>query len=325
MPGRCGAGRHGDGETYRKAQRSAHRDTLWSWCQCNRGRTEAPTAHGTLGEPAAAPRSRSDARRESATPAVQPLATQAASGTTTQASQPVDTGNPSHNDTQLFIAMDTACRPGGTSCRSASLSAVDAARAQEGLGAMAWPTAFWNLPDREQLLIAVNEERTSRKLPPVRGLTAQLDVRTQQAAVLGADPTYKGNADWSGIWAQADNALFADFLWIYEDGYSTTPQFGENLDCRPGDTAGCWGHRKAILYRWPDRRSWQLAMGASCIVPTTAPSLPCAAIFVDRPGAIRTNSLGGEPGRSGRGTPTSRTARSSRSCLRWTAARLHPQ
>jgi hypothetical protein len=217
-------------------------------------------------------------------PAMQPIATQAAIAYATPASNSVDLGNPSHNDTQLFVAMDTACRPGGTSCRSASLTALDTAREQEGLRPMVWPATFWDLPDREQLLIAFNQERTARKLLPIRGLTAQLDLRTRQAAVLGADPTYRGDADWSGIWAQADNALFADFLWMYEDGYSTTPQFGQNLDCRPGDTAGCWGHRKAILYRWPERQGWQLAMGATCVVPTIAPGLSCAAIFVDRPG-----------------------------------------
>ncbi|MGA9921097.1 MAG: hypothetical protein WBR23_07590 [Candidatus Dormiibacterota bacterium] len=149
---------------------------------------------------------------------------------------------------------------------------------------MVWPATFWNLPDREQLMIVFNEERTSRKLPPIRGLIAQLNLRTRQAAVLAADPTYRGDADWSGIWAQADNALFADFLWMYEDGYSTTPQFGQNLDCRPGKTAACWGHRKAILYRWPESQGWQLAMGATCVVPTIAPGLSCAALFVDRPG-----------------------------------------
>jgi len=121
------------------------------------------------------------------------------------------------------------------------LAAIDLARKAEGIGPMALPTDYPELPAPEQILVVTNSERGSRNLPTFAGLTARLDYYAEAGARSDADP-YDPAGDFQSNWASTDDPLQADFAWMYEDGPG-----GENLDCTAPTDSGCWGHRQNIL------------------------------------------------------------------------------
>jgi hypothetical protein len=157
------------------------------------------------------------------------------------------TGDPPADRT-LGDSTLSACgeAPGGSACLSATLAAIDAARAAEGVVPMVLPLGYGALSAAEQLLVLANLERLDRGIgTPVLGLAGPLDGNAARAAAADEDPLpdpFLGDfatSNWAGGFA---SVLEADFSWMYDDG----PGSG-NLDCTAPGQAGCWGHRNDIL------------------------------------------------------------------------------
>ena len=80
----------------------------------------------------------------------------------------------------------------------------------------------------EQLFVIANVERVARGIPPIAGLTTQLDTLAQAGANIYDDPSFpagltggavlvSGGANWAGGWV---NPLGANYVWMYDDGGS---------------------------------------------------------------------------------------------------------
>ncbi len=148
-----------------------------------------------------------------------------------------------------------------TNCDQTTVSAIDAARANEGVGPMTLPVGYDQLPENEQILVVSNLERTDRGLSPVAGLSSSLDALAQQGAQHDTDPSFPNPFDGTSggsNWASTSSALFADFLFMYDDGPGPG---GINLDCTTSNTTGCWGHRDNILGNFDQ----PLLMGAATV------------------------------------------------------------
>ncbi len=194
------------------------------------------------------------------------------------------------------------------------LTAIDNARAQEGLGPMNLSEAALSaLPIDQQLLTVVNDERIDRGLPPINDVTAQLDADAQGGANAGSDPAFpsavSGGAPITfggSVWAGGlTSVLEADYYWMYDDGYggsSTT-----NSACSLSAPAGCWGHRDILLHQFPNCPTGPpvLSMGGAFSASGfTAGSL--AALFVSScaPPADVTTNWGQIAGSVQSGSPT---------------------
>jgi hypothetical protein len=137
-----------------------------------------------------------------------------------------------------------------TSCLNEELRAIDNAHKREGLPALGFNLdAFKSLSAAEQLFVITDVERTARDLPPVRGLTSQLNREAAQGANSGNDPalsswTLDGNhpvTAWVSNWAGGLGVLGADYFWMYDDGV------GFNAACITITSPGCWAHRNNVL------------------------------------------------------------------------------
>jgi hypothetical protein len=199
--------------------------------------------------------------------------------TPTPAPTPFDTGNPTANDTSLAATLSAACpyygSVGSVGCENASISAVNSARAGEGLGPLELPTDFWAVPYDQQSFIVSNEERVSRNLPPFVGINSVDDADALQGAQTESDPHDGGN------WADGPNTVYNDFLEMYDDGYSANTV---NVDCGPTNMTGCWGHRHTILENFGNigpgggyNPAQTLQFGAACVpyVVDGSPTLSC--------------------------------------------------
>jgi hypothetical protein len=146
----------------------------------------------------------------------------------------------------FFYSCNDAGYDDSSTCVDATLSAIDNARAREGLPGMVLPVNWGWLTPQEQLLVATNLERTVRGLPPLSGLAVALANPAQWAAATGSDPAPPpgfGFRRWGGNWAGGlGNALEAMYLWMYDDGPGSP-----NVDCTAAGQPGCWGHRNNIL------------------------------------------------------------------------------
>lgn len=177
-----------------------------------------------------------------------------------------------------------------TPCNTAILKAIAAARRAEGLGPFHVRLAvFERLTAAEQLFVAADLERTARGLPPIEGLTRQLDHAALAAAEQSADPSIRfpyrllggGTAvSFGSNWAGGTfDALGSTYGWMYDDGLHSP-----NGDCRTAAGPGCWGHRDNILGddqrdSWADRSYCpsgrvHLVMGAASAEPPGAEYLP---------------------------------------------------
>lgn len=142
------------------------------------------------------------------------------------------------------------------------LASIDAARVtQEGLAPLHFDAARFNrLSVSEQVFVLSNLERTTRGLYPAMAMLTRLDAIAASAAARDQDPTDNGKG-YSSIWSSAPSGLgqdayFADFGWMYDDG--PPPQYiFRNVDCARAGQSGCWGHRVNIL-------STPLHPGSSC-------------------------------------------------------------
>jgi hypothetical protein len=168
------------------------------------------------------------------------------------------------------------------------LSAIDNARAQEGVGPMNLSESqLSSLPLPEQVFMVVNAERADRGLPPINYMTSQLNAYAQGGANGGTDPSFPsavtggapitfGGSVWAG---GLTSVLEADYYWMYDDGYSGSST--TNATCSLASMSGCWGHRDIILHEYANCPSGPpiLSMGAA-YSPTGYPGGSIAAIFV---------------------------------------------
>jgi hypothetical protein len=113
-------------------------------------------------------------------------------------------------------------------------------------------SAYDALNNDQQNFVMANVERTVRGLPPVAGLTAQLNLVALNAANDRADPSVQlpyglrggGQAyQYGSNLAQGTaNSMGADYYWMYDDGLDSP-----NAGCTSGTPQPCWGHRNNIL------------------------------------------------------------------------------
>jgi hypothetical protein len=202
-------------------------------------------------------------------------------------SAPTDITNPRNNDIGLLTTAGLRCVGNPIGCRTVSLLELDQARQSERLSSIKLPRQFWRLPYDEQELILMNEERVSRRLRPILGVSSSLDGIALAAASVGADPTYGRAADvvgWAANWADGPNSVYQDLAMMYVDGYSGVPGVG-NVDCTSIHSPGCWIHRRNILASWRQTRAGaRLELGAACVpvtLPSLGPTLQCATLMVD--------------------------------------------
>ena len=131
-------------------------------------------------------------------------------------------------------------------CVGATLSAIDNARAAEGLPGMTLPGNWAQLTVEQQLYVATNLERTVRGLPPLTAMANALDQSAAQGAAASTDPSPPSGfpaPQWGSNWAGAvGNPLEAIYYWMYDDGLGSS-----NIDCTQSDQSGCWGHRDNVL------------------------------------------------------------------------------
>jgi hypothetical protein len=173
--------------------------------------------------------------------------------------------NPARNVNPNPDFLGTAACAGGkdsAACNTTVLRAITHARkVLENIGGMSFSlAAYEKLTPDEQLFVSANLERIERGLPAVTVLTRSLDTVAQEGANADADPplnrvpsTLAGGGRWvslGGNWAGGfDNALGADYGWMYDDKGSA------------------WGHRDNILGRYVGASSCggqrhEIAMGA---------------------------------------------------------------
>jgi hypothetical protein len=164
-------------------------------------------------------------------------------------------------------ALPAACTsaPSGPVCIGAVVAALDAARAQIGLGPYVLPARFASLSGADQILILSNLDRIAYGLPPIAGLSPTLapaaksgmlgDSDPDPTSLLGALAVYDWTSNWAGDWA---NAPYAYYEWMYDDGYDGTET--SNIDCTSATASGCWVHRRDVL-AFPSTGT--LALGAS--------------------------------------------------------------
>ena len=183
-------------------------------------------------------------------------------------------GYPSYDELPANIPVEElpGCSEAPTSagCENVVIYYLDKARRQVGLGPYDLPQNFPALPPSHQLLILSNLDRVAYGLPPVFGLTPELNSAAQEAVIAERDPSLPpsypagdGYSAWTGNWAggttnATPNAPSAYYGWVYDDG----PESG-NVDCRTPGADGCWGHRRDVLYPFPSESELSMGAGAT--------------------------------------------------------------
>ncbi len=186
------------------------------------------------------------------------------------------------------------------SCDRAILEAVNAARRSEPLEAISANfslAAYAALTPAEQIFAIADIERTSRGLPAMTGLTAQLDEMAAAGVRGQTDPTIElplriaggGMATTFGSnFAEGTaNALGADYFWMYDDG-ARSP----NASCTPHSRDLCWAHRRNILGDYESPRYCapgsqdHLLMGAAEATSGVALSPAVSEVFVNDCGSM---------------------------------------
>ncbi len=135
-------------------------------------------------------------------------------------------------------------------CVAAEVAATDHAHALEHLAPVRLPRDWARLSVAEQLFVLCDVERVSRGEAPILGLSRALDAQAQVGAVHDADPLMSApvagaTGAYASNWAGADNALDANYSWMYLDGWAGAAT--RNADCTSAGAPGCWGHRDNIL------------------------------------------------------------------------------
>jgi hypothetical protein len=164
--------------------------------------------------------------------------------------------NPAHNVTARPDYGICWTKKNSETCIKQELSAINHARAAEGVKPMVLPANFDTLNAARQSFVVTNLERTARGLRPFVAMVTQLNTRANEGARSGNDPSLGswrvGSAEaWKYASNQASdlNALAADYDYMYNDGYSRSG--GINADCQTPGASGCWVHRENILTHYP--------------------------------------------------------------------------
>jgi hypothetical protein len=153
--------------------------------------------------------------------------------------------NPSSNLPDTF---ESTCYSNGYStqaCMEAEIASINAARAGEGVSALAWPSSLYSLTLAEQEFVVADQERTSRGLPAIAGLTTAANQSATEGVESNTDPdgfNVSGAIAYASNWAEDYGSLGAMFDWMYNDGPGSF-----NLDCPTSSSSGCWLHRDDIL------------------------------------------------------------------------------
>jgi hypothetical protein len=190
-------------------------------------------------------------------------------------------------------------------CNASILRAIANARKTESLAAIPGSfnlTAFDKLSAVEQIFAIADIERTARGLPPMAGITTQLDAIAAKGAAGQKDPTTTlplrlatgGSATTFGSnWAEGTaNALGADYYWMYDDGLNSP-----NSSCTKSNARACWGHRKNVLFDWENSgfcksgSKINLLMGVGEATSKVDFSPSITEIFVNDCGALPTDMV----------------------------------
>jgi hypothetical protein len=165
--------------------------------------------------------------------------------------------DPSSNFSPGLLPPQCDTDPTGALCVESAVTYLNAARAHNGAGPYVLPGDFTSLTPAQQALVLTDLDRTQVGLPPVPGLTDQLDQDAAGGVRSDGDPAAGGFPSFTSNWAGGfSNMPFAYEAWMYDDG----PGSG-NLDCPRAGASGCWGHRHDIL--WGFGAGGPLAMGAA--------------------------------------------------------------
>lgn len=155
-------------------------------------------------------------------------------------------------------------KPRSTTCSTLIVRALNHARSALNKRSYHLPSRFLSLAGTEQLLVLSNDDRRLYSEPTIRGLNGALNKNASYWAVRDQDPrgvavvhhhqAHGFTSNWAGGTAAIANPLFAYYEWMYEDGLG-----GNNVECQPRYTAGCWGHRHDTLFKFGSHV--QLLMG----------------------------------------------------------------
>jgi len=154
------------------------------------------------------------------------------------------------------------------SCDGYIVQAIDNARSELGERPLVLPTNWYHDTTAEQLYTIISLERTALGYPAYRGMNSQLTSAARRAAeasspaspIHGIDPSpvepprypLANNASgqlFGGGWSAGWNPLVADYMWMYDDGWSGTST--SNIACTSATAPGCWAHRDEILGHEP--------------------------------------------------------------------------
>ena len=153
--------------------------------------------------------------------------------------------NPASNvPEEVPVMCNTGAVDNSPACIQSALHDINHARALEAVKPMILPAAYPSLPVDAQVMVVANLERRDRGLAPWGGLNTSLNANAIQGAQVGYDPT--GIANSSGIMSTGGQVLWADYVWMYQDGWDLSP-YRPNQDCTSPTDALCWMHRDIIV------------------------------------------------------------------------------
>jgi hypothetical protein len=145
----------------------------------------------------------------------------------------------------------------GAACTNYILSAINNARAVEGIRPMVLPSNWYGLTTQQQLFVVTDLERSARGLPAYLGINAALSANAQRAAAAYTDPSIaagfpiandaQGSPGMGGAWSGGFNLLAADYIWMYADGWGGSASTTSNIVCTSARAPGCWAHRGELL------------------------------------------------------------------------------
>ncbi len=180
-------------------------------------------------------------------------------------------GDPAYDELPENIpapALHACSNPTSAQCENLVIYYLDEARAKVAIPPYALPPSFPTLPPAHQLLILSNLDRLAYGLPPILGLSSELNAEAQEAARDDQDPSLSAPAgaeyfDWTGNWAAGTteampNAPMAYYDWVYDDGFGSG-----NVDCPTPGASGCWGHRRDVLAEFDPEATISMGAGAS--------------------------------------------------------------
>lgn len=160
------------------------------------------------------------------------------------------------------------CRnsPHSRRCTRLMVAALDHARSVLNQPRYKLPSRFASLSSRDQLLVLSNLDRVLYSRAPITGRNQRLEKSANVGAQQNRDPSFVGtvngahpeaaSSNWAGGTAPMGSALFAYYLWMYDDGPGSN-----NIDCQKKGDPGCWGHRDDTLMETPQGAQVEMGVG----------------------------------------------------------------